>query len=211
MIRRMLELLLPNFCIGCEKIGTQLCNNCLNHICFIDQEHPQAKRATTHLPAIWSAVEYRDIAQDIVKTVKYDRFWSYSEVMAQLVFRCLETEIRAAEISVFVPAPLASSRKKWRGFNQAETLAKNLGKQFSLPVETHALRRRTARINQAKLNKAERQLLEHDYVARPHTLKNSTVCLVDDVTTTGATLEACAAALYKVGIQKIYGLTFAAA
>jgi len=211
VLNQFLNLLLPDFCVGCDRIGTQLCRNCQSHICFIDQRHSQAVRETTHIQKIWSCVEYRDLAQDMVKAVKYERYWRYTNVMASLMFLSLENQICEAGVEVFVPVPLAPKRRRWRGFNQAESLAQELGKKYNLPVETHALRRTTSRTNQAKLNKAERQSLKHDYLARPNSLIGKTVCLVDDVTTTGATLEACALALNQVGIQKIYATTFAAA
>lgn len=211
VIKPLLNLLLPDFCVGCDRIGTQLCHTCRSHICFVDQRHSQAVRETTHIQKIWSCVEYRDMAHELVKAVKYDRYWSYTKIMARLMFHSFESQLRDAGVEVFLPVPLASQRKRWRGFNQAECLAQELGKLLNLPIETHALRRTTARTNQAKLNKVERQSLEHDYMARPNFLTSKTVCLVDDVTTTGATLEACAAALNQVGIQKIYATTFAAA
>jgi len=151
------------------------------------------------------------MAQNLVKAVKYDRYWSYTKIMARSMFRSLESPIRTEGIEVFLPVPLAPKRRKWRGYNQAESLAQELSRLIDLPVDTHSLRRITARTNQAKLNKQERQSLEHDYQARPDFLAGKTVCLVDDVTTTGATLEACAVALHEVGIQKIYATTFAAA
>lgn len=131
--------------------------------------------------------------------------------MSEIILDSLQQDILTAKIDFLVPVPLAPARKRWRGFNQAESLAKELGKKLDLPVESHSLRRTTSRTNQAKLNKDERQSLEHDYVARPDFVTGKTLCLVDDVVTTGATLEACAVALSKVGTKKIYGLTFAAA
>lgn len=215
LLQRCVLLLLPDFCIGCERIGTQLCTNCAQHLCFIDQRHSQALRATTHIQKIWSAVEYRDIAQDIVKAVKYERYWRYTELMTRLMLQSLEPPLREAKIDAFVPVPLAPARRHWRGFNQAEHLAKKLGKHFSIPVETHMLRRTSMKTNQAKLNREQRQNLSHDYEARTPpgtTINNSrTLCLVDDVTTTGATLEACAAALVQAEYTNIVAVTFAAA
>jgi competence protein ComFC len=151
------------------------------------------------------------MVEELVKIVKYKFCWSYTQVMAGIILENLRPQLKSAKIDFLLPVPLAGSRKKWRGFNQAEILAMHIGTELRIPVESHALRRRNERTNQAKLNKQERQSLNNDYEVHPTKLYHQTVCLIDDVVTTGATLEACAAALHEKGTRKIYGLTFAAA
>ena len=118
---------------------------------------------------------------------------------------------RGAEVfagaSGVVPVPLHPSRRRERGFNQAADLARHLG----LPVH-HALRRTRATASQASLPAARRHKnVRGAFVAARSAgwLAGAVVILVDDVSTTGATLEACAQALKAAGIAEVRALTAA--
>lgn len=108
--------------------------------------------------------------------------------------------------SIAVPVPLHRSRQRTRGFNQAEELARQLG----IPV-VRALRRVRATPSQTDLPAARRHANVRDAfaVARRVDVTGLRIVLVDDVSTTGATLEACAAALVKAGAVEVRAVTAA--
>jgi ComF family protein len=109
-------------------------------------------------------------------------------------------------VEIVVPVPLHWRRRRRRGFNQAEALARNLG----LPCR-NALRRRRSTPSQTDLPAAERQRNVRDAFAlrRGAEVNGRIVLIVDDVATTGATIEACARVLRAAGAQEVRALTAA--
>ncbi len=112
---------------------------------------------------------------------------------------------------VLVPVPLHRRRLRERGYNQSSLLARELGKLISLPVEDdylvrqkHALpQARTSNINERKSNVADA------FICHDHRLRGRQVLLIDDVSTSGATLDACAAVLKAAGAASVWGLALA--
>lgn len=115
-----------------------------------------------------------------------------------------------AQADALVPVPLHPSRLRARGFNQAEELAKVLSNRCGIPVRPLLSRQRKTEA-QAKLNKEARAAnVEDAFVAeRGAGMKGKKVLLIDDVATTGATLEACALALKHVGVREVNALVLA--
>jgi ComF family protein len=152
-----------------------------------------------------AAGEYDGTLREIVHAFKYDGRRSVAAPLAALM-RARGAEVLSGADAV-VPVPLHPSRRRSRGFNQADDLARHL----SLPTVA-ALRRTRATLDQITLPAAER----HDNVQRAfaatraaRALCGAVAVLVDDVSTTGATLEACAQALVEVGVAEVRALTAA--
>ena len=112
---------------------------------------------------------------------------------------------------VLVPVPLHQKRLRERGYNQSCLLAKELGKLTSLPVVDDCLIRQRHALPQAKtLTVAERwSNVANAFTCRDHRLRDKPVLLIDDVSTSGATLDACAAALKAAGAISVRGLVLA--
>lgn len=118
---------------------------------------------------------------------------------------------RAAEwhADVVVPVPLHRDRRRERGYNQAELIAKSVARRLKLPIRANLLIRTKPRPPQLVLSRAEHwQSVRGAYAARPGMkIDNLRVLLLDDVLTTGATLDACSRALKKAGASVVFGLT----
>jgi ComF family protein len=116
-------------------------------------------------------------------------------------------------IDVVVPVPLHPSRLRERGYNQAELIAKPLGRKLRLPLGPYLLVRTRPRPHRLLLSRRERWLtVRGAYEMRKGArVDNLRVLLIDDVFTTGATLDACARALKKAGAESVIGLTVARA
>ncbi len=111
-----------------------------------------------------------------------------------------------------VPVPLGVARKKERGYNQASLLAYPLALRFNLAYRPKALWRVRETKSQVSLNRQERQKnVSEAFKAGAKLVNEKTILVIDDVTTSGATLDACAVALLKAGAKKVYGLTLARA
>jgi ComF family protein len=148
---------------------------------------------------------YDGALRSIVHALKYEGRRSLALPLAALMRH------RGADlivgVDVVVPVPLHPSRRRERGFNQAADLAKHLG----MPVSA-ALRRVRPTVAQARLPAARRHGNVRGAFAATEAaraLRGGTILLVDDVSTTGATLDACARTLKEVGIREVRALTAA--
>ncbi len=120
-------------------------------------------------------------------------------------------EGRPIRADVIVPVPLAEARRRERGFNQAELIARPLGTLRGIPVDPTVLRRSRDTPPQVGLSAARRRENVRDAfaVADPARVADQFVLLVDDVATTGATLRACAEPLKAAGARRVVGLVVA--
>jgi ComF family protein len=111
---------------------------------------------------------------------------------------------------LIVPVPLAPGRRRERGFNQAALLAERLGRAFSIPI-SEALSRTRSTVAQVGLTAAQRRRNVEGAFAlrRGAVVAGQRLLLIDDVATTGATLDACARALLEAGAKDVSGLTIA--
>jgi predicted amidophosphoribosyltransferase len=114
-------------------------------------------------------------------------------------------------VAALAPVPLAGQRRRSRGYNQSELLARELSRLRGLPVERGLLVRRKATPPQARAagEAVRRANVEGAFAARPAVRPSGALLLVDDVMTSGATLDACARALLDAGHGPVYALTFA--
>ena len=119
--------------------------------------------------------------------------------------------LQALQIDVIIPVPIYKQRRRERGFNQAELLAKELGKQLGLPVCTDYLLRIKKTKPQKELNAKERkknlqQAFSCNKKRKKEAITWKRILLVDDIYTTGSTLDACATVLSLSGAKKVYGI-----
>jgi len=110
-----------------------------------------------------------------------------------------------------VPVPLHQKRLKERGYNQSRLLARELGKLINLPVADDCLTRQRHASPQARASTVDerRSNVESAFTCRDHRLRDKQVLLIDDVSTSGATLDACAMALKAAGATTVWGLVLA--
>ena len=118
---------------------------------------------------------------------------------------------------IIIPVPLHPKRQKLRGFNQSELIAKEVSKRFGLPFSKRIVIRKKLTKPQAELKKKERlQNMTNAFSPSPEVLriskkplKGRSVLLIDDVWTTGSTMQACAKVLKSLGAEKIWAFTLA--
>ena len=165
----------------------------------------RCQEAPTSIALARAVGSYEGTLRDIVHALKYDR--------RPTIARHLASRMRAAGAEVLsgadlvVPVPLHPARERARGFNQARELARRLG-----PPMLDALTRTRRTAPQADLTAAKRHAnVEGAFELRRGAIEGLTVVLVDDVSTTGATLNACAAVLLAAGAKEVRALTAAKA
>ncbi len=164
-----------------------------------------------YLDSVWAGYEYTLLAKNIVRRCKYDAVVDVARLMADLCLRV----INFPPADFLCPVPLHHKRQKERGFNQAYELATGISQYINLPV-LNLLMKVVHTSSQAKsTSQAERlnKLAGHFAInsdCRQADLKlPDSVILIDDVVTTGATLNECARVLKSAGVKKVYGVTFA--
>jgi ComF family protein len=113
---------------------------------------------------------------------------------------------------LIVPVPLHPNRQKERGYNQSLLLAEQLSTTLGQPLDTKSLIRQRMTQSQMTLKRAERKTnVANAFICQSDRLSGKTILLIDDVCTTGATLNACAEALKNSGVTAVFGLTLARA
>lgn len=116
--------------------------------------------------------------------------------------------------TALVPVPIHSARERERGYNQSTRIAEGIADVLHLPVETAWIRRHTYTLSQTNFSIEERKLNVHSAFAvgrSPEAIKGASLLLVDDILTTGSTLNACAATLLEHGARRIDAATVAKA
>jgi ComF family protein len=152
---------------------------------------------------------YSDAAREAVHAFKYEGLSAIAELMAQEMATCLDEW--EPPLAALVPVPLAGHRRRSRGYNQSELLARGLSRLTGLPMAGGLLVRRKTAPPQARApdEATRRANVDDAFAVRPVTGIDGPLLLVDDVMTSGATLDACARALHSIGRGPVYALTFA--
>lgn len=203
------ELICPG-CVGelspvrqpvCKKCGKEVESGQMEY-CYDCMRHPRAFEQN------FALLNYNSAASRSMSAIKYKGRREYLDFYSQAVYLRFAGTIRRLSPDVMVPVPIHSSRRRSRGFNQAELLARRMGKQLGIPVCPGGLKRVKKTLPQKELNQQERlKNLRQAFVPGQLPGGVRTVLLVDDIYTTGSTLEACARALRAMGVEKVYGLT----
>jgi competence protein ComFC len=167
------------------------CSNC--HNLKLDFEHAR------------SAVLARDGVLEAIRRYKYNRAMWFESFLADLLVEAAAAELRNAGWNWLVPVPLHPTKQRQREFNQAERLARHLGKATGIPVNTRLLKRVLPTETQTHLTREERFVNVRKAFAPSHgaSVKGQRIVVIDDVFTTGATTSACAGALRKAGASSV--------
>jgi len=221
--RHLLNLLFPPRCIVCRHLGTWLCVDCVSRLPFI--AGPVCRRCGTPLPQgtlcarcrhapprmerIHSILLFEGPVRTAVHRLKYRDGRALAEPLGALMADWWDRH--PLEVDLIVPVPLHPRRLRQRGYNQAALLARQLGRHAGLPVQEKALSRVRATPPQMRLSaEARRQNVRGAFrCTDEEEIAGRRVLLVDDVCTTGATLEACANALQTAGAAGVLALTLA--
>lgn len=221
--RLFLDLLFPRRCVVCHREGTFLCGPCLAAfprllpplcpVCGTPNERErlchscEARRPA--IDGIRSLYRYEGPVREALHQLKYGNLPGLAETLGVEMAQYLAQG--PFEVHVVVPVPLHPRRLRQRGYNQAALLARPMAGLGKLPVREDLLRRTRDMPAQARSASAEARLrnVEGAFACSEGDLTSTAVLLIDDVCTTGATLEACALALKAAGAQTVSGLTVA--
>lgn len=157
-------------------------------------------RGVHSVDAFYAATSYHhSTVRRLIQLFKYRRFSYLHEPLAACLVKASFPQVHHA---VLCPVPLHWSRKFWRGFNQSEVLAQAISSHYQLPVHL-LLKRKQPTGHQAHRTREQRIHRMKNMFTVSQKIDVETVILFDDVVTTGATVDACAAALKSAGVQKV--------
>ena len=152
---------------------------------------------------------YRSMAESMYR-FKYAGRREYARFYGEQIVRRLGRTIRGWKPDALIPVPVHSSRKRERGYNQAEVLAEEIGKKMDIPVERRLLKRVKTTMPQKLLDDKGRQNnLKRAFKISRNDVKLKIIVMIDDIYTTGSTIDACAAVLKSAGVEKVYYITAA--
>lgn len=219
LLDRILSVVAPHSCIVCGIEGKLLCGWCspdalppLPSRCYLCQRLTPDS-ATCHkcyksqVPRhVWIATDYEDVAKTLIQGFKFDHQRAGAPIVGSAMASALPY---LRPDSLIVPVPTASSHIRQRGYDHAELLARQIARrkhlQWSKAVSRLTQSRQVGASRQQRLT----QLKDCFMVSKPGLIKNANVLLIDDVVTTGATLEAVTTALKQAGAKTVNAVVFA--
>jgi ComF family protein len=218
---RALDLVFPPRCVSCNAFGAFICDRCRAEMLLADGARcetcwmpldPKAacRRCWAHRPRLngaRSVFVYEAAARDAVLALKFRGLSAVAPDMGRGMAEILAGW--APPVTSIVPIPLTGRRKRLRGYNQSELLAKEVSRLTGVPVNRNALARRQQKSPQARSSGDARWQNVADAFRPGKHVPPGGVVLIDDVITTGATLNACARVLLNEGAGPVFALTFA--
>ncbi|MBU0975724.1 MAG: phosphoribosyltransferase family protein [Patescibacteria group bacterium] len=230
ILKLLEELFFPAICEGCGEVGCYLCDRCVAqqisirksqqcHVCKRNMKEGLVHKkcvSGTNLDGVFIAADYSKFIENYLGDIKYEFYYKMIDDLVKVFQKVFEKESifhKILEDSVLTFVPLHTRRKRWRGFNQAELIAKQLSDLWRIDSAKLLERRRKTK-SQVGLKRKERlENLKGAFeigdgeIAK--WLNGRSVIIVDDVMTSGGTLEECALELKKAGVGKVYGLVVA--
>lgn len=234
-----LEYLFPHFCVGCEKEGDFLCQKCRGDILEVEmqvcpdcgrlnpqgiycrecrtEEVPQSKKAKKSLKKKYRRKPLQGIiaalyfeegpTKEIIHNFKYNSVLEFKTILADKMSEKIKV-ISGLEIISF--APLHPKRFAQRGYNQSEILAQEISKQVKIPCQNLLIKnKKTKRQVGLKGFKRRKNLQGVFKVNMGIDIKGKKIVIIDDISTTGTTLNECARVLKKAGAREVWGLVVA--
>lgn len=229
--KHILDLLFPPVCVGCALEGTFLCDACKAALHWI---HPQCFGCGKLMPAgprtppgrtcmacqnecsvyaFLSPFSHgQEYIRELVHALKYRRVRDIDSVLASLLFEyCFRYSIIFPFGAIIIPLPLHKKRERIRGFNQSERIARYFAQYIGIEMGAGVLKKIKPTVPQVELLSHERKenIKGVFCVIRPESVRNRTVILLDDVKTTGATIEEAAKTLKEAGAGRVWAITVA--
>ncbi len=208
----------PGVCPPCQAAiianRPPFCRKCSRHLgAHINQRHcRQCRNAKPSFDFAWSACLYEDPLKELIHRFKYGQKTQLRRLFAEIIVSFIkEYDLDIAQFDVIVPIPLSSTRSRERGYNQAQLLAQELAKAFSIPLAENNLQRIRHTDPQSLLDEKQRwtNIKGAFTIRKLKNLRRKNILLVDDLLTTGATASEAARTLKDAGVGTVGVLTLA--
>jgi ComF family protein len=214
--------LYPPLCGGCQKPGSRWCEDCqkqtelfpdqicqicgcelpITGVCYICSQNPPP------FTALRAWAKYNGQIRNAIHRMKYAGDIALAEILARPLVNFIREQ--PWQIDLLTAVPLGVARRKYRGYNQASLISLPLALGIDKPFRPKAISRVRETETQVGLTSLERRENVKDaFSASRKIVKQKNVLLVDDITTTGSTMVACANALLEAGAREVFGIALA--
>lgn len=232
-----LDIVFPIYCLSCNQNSNWLCSDCAKKIhtnssqtCFVCGNtnlignYACGCITNYHFDGLYIAGDFKDkTLERLIKAYKYSFVKILKNHISDFLIRFINDEILDRHINretalskllankeaVIIPVPIHARRLRWRGFNQSAEIAKIIGEKFSLEINGSLVRTKFFR-PQTKLNKDKRQKnIRNSFAWKSEEKAPRNILLIDDIVTTGSTVDECARVLKENGAKNVQVLVIA--
>jgi len=222
MLKKIINLLLPNQCILCQansERSLSLCLDCEKELPWNDKACPRCGKGITsidqslcgiclsHPPPYHgciAAFRYQAPISDWISGMKFHDKWHYSQILGKLFAKTLQRTLEKKDYpELIIPVPLHQKRLRKRGFNQALEIAKPIAKLLNIPIDIKSIQRIKNTQPQSELSAKDRCSNIRNAFKINTKIKASHIAIVDDVITTGNTINEFTNIVKKNGVQRI--------
>jgi ComF family protein len=225
IIKLFIDLLFPIECIDCSQEGNWLCESCFKKIKLLKKwPCPVCKigltkgkvcvdcRLKSFLNGTVISASYENETLDkAIHYLKYKGIKDLAKPLSRLIVQAMRQNDFCHDDWMVMPVPLNKRRQRWRGFNQAELIGREAAVALNLEINNDNLCRIRYTMPQTKLKRQQRlkNLINAFKLKNPAVLRGKRVILIDDVMTTGATLQECARVLKDAGAIEVWAVVLA--
>jgi competence protein ComFC len=200
-----IDLIFPPICYICDSSLSQdrkiICERCWSEIPEFDGQLDQSLR-TRSFDCLFILFEFEDKIRQLIHLLKYKRHLTLGRYFAFEAKNKFPNLIKHS-FNEIIPVPLYKTRRRERGYNQSEEIAVAMATIFQIPVKSEHLLRIRPTSSQTKMTKEEREMNVKGAFYCPADLADKNILLIDDVITTGSTIEVCVNILKKAGANKV--------
>jgi ComF family protein len=220
----VIDLFFPRECIGCGEIGGFICNSCAKKLSRIYPPlckrcgRPESSGRYCHecwgkqnnrIDAVRSVFVFEGTIRTAIHELKYRNLRDISVNLGEYMAEYYRNN--GLKGDCLLPVPLHEKRIRERGYNQSELLAKEIARHVEVPVKGHLVTRMRNNMPQARTSNADerRTNMENVFRCQSPEVAGKNIIIIDDVCTSGNTLESCAAVLKGAGAKSVIGFTLA--
>lgn len=215
------DLFFPPLCLGCQAVLESptalplICPKCLNTLTPIPEAFPQIhilnRLRPCYLDNLWIAFDFNELIRALLHAIKYQKMPRQGMRLGAYAGQIFSTPLQSAGEALVLPVPLHPRRTREREYNQSVWIARGIFENLENEIVENLLMRRRYTSSQTRLNRMRRKLNVKNAFAVEEKipLADRAVILVDDVVTTGATLNECARVLKERGVKRVTGMALA--
>ena len=223
VVKWILELLFPSRCVGCGRLeASGICRQCRAKLPYVEENAcPKCgrygkwctcrsrtveggeRRHTPRYQQLMAPFYYEGLAREAIKALKFRGVVLHACWIGREMTERIRRETAVEMLDVIVPVPLSRRRFRERGFNQAALLAGEISRELSVPMREDLLVKKHDSRIQHTLSRRERLQNAAGAYEADSAAYGLRILLIDDISTTGATLESCADALYRAGAEAV--------